>query len=381
MDPTRRLLLQGMAAGLLAPSLARAEALGDRRVLVLILRGGLDGLAAVPPIGDRNHTRARGEVAVTDAVDLDGQFGLHPALKPLKRWFSEGSLGIVHAAALNYRDRSHFDAQNVLESGGKRPFAVQTGWLNRAVQAMGGDVGTPMAMSRTIPLILRGKAKVTSADPLRDWLPAESLLARISDMYASDPELGEALTRAIETQDLIDPEPMNPGRDRNALRRSAETIGQLLADPDGPRIAVAEAGGWDTHAQQIQGLNRNLGGLSDAMQGLRDGLGRAWDTTAVLIVTEFGRTVHANGTGGTDHGTAGAAFALGGAVNGGRVVTDWPGLKDLHQGRDLKPTTDLRALFKGMLVGHLGMDRALVEDRVFRGTTDVEPLADLFRLA
>ena len=386
MALTRRTLLHGLGATTtlfgLAPHWAQAEALGNKRVLLLILRGGLDGLAAVPAHGDRDYVRARGEMAIRDAIDLDGQFGLHPSLAPLKPWFREGSLGILHAAALNYRERSHFDAQNVLESGGSRPFAVQTGWLNRAVAAMGGDPSPPMAMTRTIPLVLRGKAPVTSADPMRDWVPAESLVAQIAEMYATDPELGEALGRALETQTMLETHrgESRGRKDRDALRQSAKIIGNLLGTEDGPRIAVAEAGGWDTHAQQAGSLDRGLSGLADAMVGLREGMGSAWKDTAIVVVTEFGRTVHANGTGGTDHGPAGAAFVAGGAVRGGKVLGDWPGLsaKNLHQGRDLKPTTDLRALFKGLLVGHLGLDRAVVEDTVFRGTTDIEPLTRLF---
>lgn len=386
MELSRRHLLFGGAAALAAPSVAFASAPGDARLILLILRGGLDGLAAVPPHGDPDHARARGAAAVpapgsaTDAaVDLDGSFGLHPALAPLRPWWDEGCFGVVHAAGLAYRERSHFDAQNALETGASQPFMVDTGWLNRAVGALGGRVGVPVAMSRTIPQVLRGDAPVSSADPLRSWVPEGSLLDRVADLYAVDAELGPALQAAMTTQDLLDPlrgGPMEGAGRRDELRRGARIIGAMLAATDGPRIAVAEAGGWDTHTRQAGALDTQLRGLAGAFEGLRAGLGTAWGSTVILAVSEFGRTVHANGTEGTDHGTGGVVLLAGGGVPGGRVLGSWPGLAVEHQldGRDLRPTTDVRAVFKGVLRTHLLLDEAALEDRVFPGTASIAPL-------
>lgn len=312
-------------------------------------------------------------------MDLDGSFGLHPALAPLRPWWDEGGLGVVHAAGLAYRDRSHFDAQNVLETGASQPFVVDSGWLNRAVGALGGGVGVPVAMSRTIPQVLRGNAAVTSADPLRGWVPKGSLLDRIADLYAVDPELGPAFQAAIATQEQLDPlrgEPMAAAGRRDELKRSAQVIGALVGAADGPRIAVAEAGGWDTHTRQAAVLDGQLAGLAGALQGLRVGLGEAWRHTAIVAVSEFGRTVRANGTDGTDHGTGGVVLLAGGAAPGGRVLGAWPGLAREHllDGRDLRPTTDVRAVFKGVLRDHLGLDQAAVEEVVFRGTEGIAPI-------
>lgn len=388
MNPTRRGVLQGLGAlsllGMGAPALARVPS--DKRLLVILLRGGMDGLALVPPHNDPDHRTARGEAWVPDpgsseeaAVRLDADFGLHPAMADLLPWWQAKELAFVHAVALPYRQRSHFDAQNVLEGGGVRPYDSDTGWLNRAVVAMGGHT-VPMAMARTVPLTLRGAARVTSADPLRNYTPDDGVLARVADLYAADPMLGPALNQSIQTQGMLEAHraglDLSGGRKQGELRESAEVIGRVLAADDGPRIAVAETGGWDTHTAQEGTLNRLFGGLSEGLTGLRTGLGDAWEDTVILCVTEFGRTVHANGTGGTDHGTASAALLAGGGVRGGRVISRWPGLgeKHLRDGRDLAGTTDIRQVYKGVLVNHLGLDMAAIEDQVFPGTRSLGPI-------
>lgn len=391
MRPTRRHVLAGLASLGLLPSVGWAAVGGDKRLIVLILRGGMDGLGAVPPHGEARYRAARGDVALdapgrseSAILDLDGQFGLHPALAPIHPWFAAGELSVLHAAGLPYRQRSHFDAQNVLECGAAEPYGLDSGWLNRAVAAVGGRVGTPMALARTVPLILRGEAEVTSADPLRSFMPRAAYLDAVADLYAVDPYLGPALEKALQTRGMVE-EAQDGAMDgvsrRDAIRgdlgKAATVIGQLLGGPDGPRVAVAESGGWDTHTGQAGGLERQLTGLASALTGLKTGLGDAWKDSLVLVVTEFGRTVHSNGSGGTDHGTGAAAFLAGGAVTGGQVLGEWPGLgeRQLFEGRDLMPTTDLRALFKGALVHHLGLPEGAVEDTVFPDSRSAAPLA------
>jgi len=390
---SRRGLLQGLGAAGLSATLSPAWAStpGAPRLLLLILRGGMDGLAVVPPFGDSDYRRARGSAAApvpgqgssrSTPLDLDGFFGLHEGLADLKPWYDDGDLALVHATAMPYRERSHFDAQNVLESGGSAPFDLDTGWLNRAVGALGGSA-VPMAMSRTVPLVLRGDTPVTSADPLRAWTPDDSLMSRVVDLYQTDPQLGPALEAGIRTQGMLevyrDGERVEGRGRNNGLAEAATVIGSVLGAHDGPRVAVAEVGGWDTHTGQDATLARLLESLSGALVGVRAGLGPAWDHTVVLCVTEFGRTVAANGTGGTDHGTASVALAAGGAVRGGRVLGTWPGLAERFQrnGRDLSPTTDLRAVFKGVLLAHLGVPETALEDTVFKGTGRVAPMVEL----
>ena len=386
----RRELLKGMAAaglGTALPRVAWADGTGEARLLVLILRGAMDGLHAVPPVGDRDYARLRGDLALsnrgeTPALDLDGPFALHPALAPIHPWFAANELAVVHATALPYRERSHFDAQNLLENGTGRPFGRTSGWLNHAVQH--GDPA-PMAMARAIPLILRGPAEVTSGNPLRTWAPDNAFLDRVADLYTEDPELQFALEQGVQTQAMLEVHRekamIESGGRGDELARSAEVIGRMLGAADGPRIAVAESGGWDTHTGQQGVLNRQFDTLARALTNLRAGLGDRWSTTAVLVVTEFGRTAHPNGTGGTDHGTGSVAFLAGGAVNGGRVYGDWPGLASRHllDGRDLAPTSDLRSVFKGVLAAHLGVADSLLEDTVFPNSRQAVPWTELIR--
>ncbi len=392
---TRRQLLQGVAATTLFAALPAtpsfASGAPQPRLVVVLMRGGVDGLALIPPWADARYRSARGDAALSPpgsdggVVDLDGFYGLHPALAPLLPLWRDGDLAAVHATGLPYRDRSHFDSQNVLESGSSRPFKRDDGWLNRAVQALGGE-NPPMAVGRTVPLLLRGTATATSADPLRDWLPDNALMNAVLGMYAHDAELGAALSTGLQTQAMLQAHRAGAsGRrrrtgDPDAFQHGARVVGHVLADPAGPRVAVIDTGGWDTHTGQAAGLDRMLGSLSQALLNLKAGLGPVWSHTTVLFLTEFGRTVSANGTGGTDHGTGSATLLAGGAVNGGKVYGDWPGLATTAQfeGRDLHPTTDLRAVIKGVLQGHLGVSSAELEGQVFPSTTDVKPLRSLF---
>lgn len=361
---------------LLPVRFAFSDTLNNKRLLVVILRGALDGLAAVIPFGDRSYTDARGIMALPqngDAmVNLDNYFALHIALKPLLPLYEQRQMLIYHAAATSYRDRSHFDAQDLLENGSDKPHTLATGWLNRAIATLSHS---PKAMSVgvSIPLILRGGAKIGS------WAPSilpnvdEDFLSRVIHLYQSDPLLLDAITRAKEMRDAGN----NKGdlvRGQRAFIGIMQKIAEFMAPASGARIATVEIGGWDTHANQglVKGnLPNNLGILAEGLINFQKSMGAVWKDTAVLCITEFGRTVKGNGSEGTDHGTASVAFLLGGSVNGGRVAGDWPSLDKLYEGRDLIPANDLRALLKTTLHQHLSISEDKLENSVFPNSTRI----------
>jgi uncharacterized protein (DUF1501 family) len=394
----RRRFLRGaiLAAGgaLVTTRLAFAGTGGDSRLIVVILRGAVDGLAAVPPYGDPDYARLRGSLAIaapgaTDgALRLDALFGLHPQLTFLQESFAAGELTVFHAAATAYRERSHFDGQDVLESGVPLPHASQTGWLNRALAAQpqsaphGAERG--VALGSNVPLMMRGPAAVASWSPTKLAELDADTLQRIAELYSHDPLLGQRLG-AAQTADSMaaDASSAMSGGGNNRYDEVIRATAGFLTNEAGPRVAVFDTTGWDTHANEggARGaLGSRFGALDDALRNLKIQLGPTWRHTAVLAVTEFGRTAAVNGTGGSDHGTGTVAFLLGGAVHGGRVISDWPGLSaaNLYQQRDVRPTLDLRAVLKGTLVEHLGVAAGSL-DAVFPDSDHVRPLRDLFR--
>jgi uncharacterized protein (DUF1501 family) len=393
MATRRTLLTTGATLTLLAP-FARLQAAGratDSRLVLIILRGGLDGLAAVPPYADPRYAELRGPIALAPpgtgdgaVLDLDGTFGLHPALQNLHAMYRAREALLVHAAATPYRDRSHFEAQNVLEAGSVSPSAAAGGWLNRALAALSaaGDAREAVALADRVPLVLRGELAVTSWAPSRLPEPGDDTLLRVRELYeAADPALAQALYDALEARAIVG-DTSEQRRDGLGVTPLAAAAARFLAAPSGPRIAVLDAGGWDTHQNQgaAQGpLAQRLRGLDAGLQTLKTELGVHWRDTTVVVVTEFGRAAAVNGTRGTDHGTAGCAFVAGGAVAGGRVLADWPGLssRDLHDGRDLKPTTDLRALFKAVLRERFEVSEAALARTVFPASDAVTPLDSL----
>jgi uncharacterized protein (DUF1501 family) len=367
----------------------------DARFVLVILRGALDGLAAVPAYGDGHYARKRGELAITSPeLELDGMFALHPALANLHARFLAKELIVFHAAASPYRERSHFDGQDLLESGVAHGASAHDGWLNRALGSMPiadsrSTDQIALALSQSIPLVLRGESRVNSWAPSRLPEADADTLQRIADLYSTDEYFASRLRAALAADDMAG-EGMSSGapagrRDPlNAVGTVASAAGKFLAAADGPRVAVIEIGGWDTHANQ--GAERGqlatrLRGLDQGLEALRLALGSSWKDSAVLVVTEFGRTVAVNGTRGTDHGTATCAFLLGGAVSGGRVVVDWPGLadSDLHESRDLRPTLDLRSVFKSVLAEHMRVGEQALEQRVFPGSGSVRAMEGLMK--
>jgi len=381
------------------------------RLVFVILRGALDGLAAVPACGDPGYAELRGDLALArpgtagGALALDGFFGLHPSLAFMQQSYAARELIVFHAVASPYRDRSHFDGQNVLETGYPEPHAVQTGWLNRALAAIPARLAPEnergISIAPTAPLVMRGPAAVTSWSPSRLAPLGDDTLQRITDLYSHDALLRQKLAEALAAEAIADEgaaEPANAMRDGMRRRpllaqrgkpgaQYAEIVkaaARFLRQENGPQVAVFDTTGWDTHFNE-GGANGQLAvrlaALDGALSALKTNLGPVWNDTAVLLATEFGRTVAENGTRGTDHGTATAAYLLGGVVNGGRVVADWPGLspRKLYQDRDLRPTLDLRSVMKGLLAEHLAVPPRALESSVFPASREARSLSGLVR--
>ena len=366
------------------------------RFVFIILRGGLDGLSAVPAIGDPAFAEARGALGVfaSEPLRLDGTFALNPLLPQLHAMYGRGELALLHAVGLPYRERSHFDAQQVLESGGTRPHELATGWLGRAIAGPGGNPALALkavALETAVPLVLRGPAEVDTWAPSSLPEPGADLVARLALLYRNDPALAQALARARGLREepgmAANVQGMPAGGNGGGGRSAAIALARKAAEflQRGSQVAVMEMGGWDSHTNQAApngATSNNLRTLDATLDALREGLqpGGTWGRTVVLVATEFGREVAVNGNQGTDHGTGGAAFVLGGAVKGGRVLADWPGLakKDRFEGRDLRITTDLRAAMRPILTEHLQVPRAALNGLVLPGSANVASL-DLLR--
>ena len=371
---SRRGLLQqagfigcSLAASPLITPVAFAQAPWDTRLVVIILRGGMDGLDVVRPVGDPGFAALRPGVDLQESIDLDGYFALHPALTDLMPLWRAGQLGFMHAVSTPYRDkRSHFDGQDMLEAGtGTLDGRTRDGWLNRMLQQMPGVVAeTAYAIGTTEVRVLDGEA------PVANWAPEAKLglspqALRLAELVMErDPALHAALAEAQMLADVGMGDPPNGGAHLQIAQFAAERLRGVS------RVAAFSLGGWDTHRAQHRTLPRSLRALSQTVLGLRDGLGpEVWGKTAVLAMTEFGRTAALNGTGGTDHGTAGAMLFGGGALRGVHVLGRWPGVAeaDLYDRRDVMPTADVRAPAAWVLEAATGLDRATLEQVIFPG--------------
>ena len=379
---TRRSFMRVAAAGagamLVAPQMVFARVATDRRFVFVIQRGAADGLNIVVPYADPAYASLRGALVVdtSSSVKLDGTFALHPSLVPIGQMYGQREALFVHAVASPYRDRSHFDGQNVLETGGTSPYQMKDGWLNRLAAQLPATRENAIAFAPTVPMALRGPAAVTSYAPSALPQAPDDLLARVSQLYEQDKQLGPLWESAMAARGLAG--------DAGA-RQDPASLGKLaagfLSREDGPRIAMIETVGWDTHSAQMPRLAAQLKALDTMLAALRDGLGPAWSKTTVLVATEFGRTAAANGTGGTDHGTASVAMVIGGAVAGGRIVADWPGLRqsDLYEARDLKPTASLDALIAGVASESLGLDPHRTSRLLFAQERSAQRMTGLIR--
>ncbi|MBN9221539.1 MAG: DUF1501 domain-containing protein [Mesorhizobium sp.] len=401
--PSRRAVLMtggALFAWAYMPRFARAADNRDPRLIVVVLRGALDGLSAVGPVGDPDYAGLHGDIALSltgphAALPLDSFFAVNPAMPVFARLFKANQAAVVHAAATGYRERSHFDGQDVLESGFAGPGHVATGWLNRALESLpaGERVATlgGLAVGPSTPLVIRGAAPVLGWAPQSLPEPAGDLAARVLNLYQHrDPVLAVALQKGLDADrmaldDQMGAKAMKPkgGLDSAAgMRQAAQGAARLMSADDGPRVAALAFDGWDTHVNEGGATGRLatlLGGLDGAFEEFEKGLGERWKDTAVVAITEFGRTAQINGTVGTDHGTGTVVLLAGGAIKGGRVIADWPGLKpaQLYQQRDLAPTSDVRAVLKGLLADQFGLSATVLGDKVFPDSAAVKPMRDL----
>ncbi|HEX7761354.1 MAG TPA: DUF1501 domain-containing protein [Caulobacteraceae bacterium] len=428
LSPNRRDALRGaLSLGIAVEFLggrARAASEGaqaGKKLVVIICRGGMDGLSVSPPVGDPDYAGLRGAIAIPGfgqpggALRLDNTFGLHPALASVHGLAVRGQARIAPAVATPDRARSHFEAQDVLESGGTVVYGTSSGWLNRSLEAMGPE-GKVRAISigATAPLLLRGKVETAS------WAPGGAperdhrLPGILQDLYAHDPLLSQALASGLSTESMAKiatadanqalmgdasmmaaaqpptdsttmaanataAQPaaarLNPRQNVEQARKLGATLGGLMVQPDGKQVAGVSFDGFDTHANQTGVLTARLTYLDAFIDGLVTGLGPAWSDTVVVTATEFGRTAHVNGTGGTDHGTASTALLLGGALKRGGIFGDWPTLQagKLFEARDTAPTLDMRGLFKGVLADHMGVDRRALDTHIFPDSGAVAP--------
>lgn len=388
--------------------------LARKKLVVVICRGGMDGLSVSPPVGDANYAALRGSIALKpdEVLKLDGTFGLHPELSTVHALALQGEARIAPAIASPDRARSHFEAQDVLETGASGVYGADTGWLNRTLEVLAPIRPVEgLSVGSTAPLILRGKVQAASWSPGKGVDESARLPTLLQDLYKTDPLLGPAFARGLETETMAQqamtamaatptmnlaaastpsmaaPGPMSPtmANDRRnrqggeAARKLGSTLGGFMIQPRGPQIAAVSLDGFDTHAGQSGQIATRLSYLDAVLDGLHAGLGAEWKNTVVIAVTEFGRTARVNGTGGTDHGTASTALILGGALKPGGIVGDWPGLAQnaLFENRDTAPTLDMRSLFKGVLADHLGVDRAMLETKVFPDSKTAKPLIGL----
>lgn len=358
------------AASPFATPVVLAEAPGDARLVVIILRGGMDGLDVVRPYGDPDFARMRPQTP-DDGTDLDGFFALHPALSGLHGLWSKGELSFAHATSTPYRHkRSHFDGQDFLENGGfqsdGRLTGAGDGWLNRLLPLMGGHTEMrALAVGRGKLRLLSGDAPHTSWSPDADLDLSDQGRLLLSIIYQNDPLFREAARKAVILSDETDTT-MRPTKAGRAAEMAAFAADRLNS---ATRIAAFSLNGFDTHRSQSATLPRALSELETAILTLRHDLGRNWGKTAVLAMTEFGRTARMNGTSGTDHGTGGLMLLAGGAIAGGSVMGRWPGLgeSDLFEGRDLMPTDDIRRYAAWAMHGLFGVERSQLGQSVFPG--------------
>ncbi len=413
LNPSRRNLLAtaagfGLSLQLLAvPAMAADADLNKRKVIVVICRGGMDGLSVAPPVGDNDYHGLRGNLALgPDALPVDGTFALHPQLTAVHELAKAGQARIVPAIATPDRARSHFEAQDVLETGAAGVYATTSGWLNRTVATLSAHRKVDaLSVGATAPLILRGKIQTASWSPGRSVDAEARLPTLLQDLYRNDALLGPALARGLATETMAKDatagldggatmmaastggkgggfKPGAPGGAQQG-REAAKTLGQSLAgfmrEPGGPTVAAISLDGFDSHANQAGLLTGRLAYLDAVLDGIHQGLGPEWKNTVVLVATEFGRTARANGTGGTDHGTGSTALVLGGGLKPGGIIGDWPTLKQsaLYENRDVAPTLDMRGLFKGVLAEHMGVDRAALDSAVFPDSAAAKPVLGL----
>ncbi len=364
-------------AGFGVPTFAKSGY--KKNLVVIMLRGGMDGLCAVPIRGDKNFEKLRSKINLDRTLKLTGDFDLHPALKTFKRLWDEDNGAIVHATNIPYTGRSHFDGQNLMETGGKIPYQVKTGWLGRGMK-IAGLTGKGLALALPMPLLIRGVPMNNNYFPVGDRLPSNDTLKLINQAYKEHNEkmLGENLN-TIMTREL-----RNTASDDSWVL--ASNAGQQLSKNNGPRVAVFEVDGFDTHAAQGATDGAHADCLSDydrIVSGIKQAMPKeTFDNTLIVTLTEFGRTIKQNSSNGTEHGYGSAIFLAGGLVKKAQVHADWPGLKkkELFEGRDLNSTIDSRAVYASAMSTVFDVDFKKITKEVFWGE-NLQNLSDkLFKV-
>ena len=370
MKITRRDFLKASAitslyfAGFSSPSLANS---GSKKNLVIVmLRGGMDGLCAIPIKGDKNFEKMRSKINLDRTLTLTSDFDLHPALEAFKNLWDKNQSAAVHATNIPYTGRSHFDGQNLMESGGKIPYQEKTGWLGRGMK-IAGLTGNGLALALPMPLLIRGVPMNNNYFPVGYKLPYPSILKSIQEAFIEyDEKLLSENLEIVRTRKLS-----NTGSDKSWIL--ATNAGTELSRPDGPRVAVFEVDGFDTHAAQGATNGAHADCLSDydnIVRSLKSSMTKdAFDNTLILTLTEFGRTIKQNSSNGTEHGYGSAILMAGGLLKKAQVHTDWPGLKrkELFEGRDLNSTIDARSIYASAMSTVFDVDFKRIQKEVFWG--------------
>ena len=383
MKISRRDFLKGTAttlflAGFNLPALASSSK--KKNLVVIMLRGGMDGLCAVPIIGDKNFEKRRKSILIENTIKLNSDFALHPRLIGFNKCWKENSGTIVHATSIPYTQRSHFEGQNLMESGGRVAYQEKTGWVGRAMK-LANLQGDGLALSLPMPLLLRGIPKNNNYFPTDGRLPRKDTLDLLKSVYADSSE-DELLEMMNFIKKRKDEQIMGgaSGRGKRKNKNLARQAAIYLRKSDGPRVAVFEVNGFDTHAAQggVDGTHTKcLVEMDEIINNLKDNLQEAYKDTIILTVTEFGRTIKQNGGNGTEHGYGTAIFMAGGLLKKSQVHTDWPGLKrkELYDGRDLNATIDARSVYASAMSTVFDLDFKRIQKDVFWGE-DLQNLSD-----
>ncbi len=389
---SRRAML-GVTVGLFTSALLPREGFAaagtDPRVLIIILRGGMDGMDAFVPYGDPNYAWRRKHLVLdkSQLIDIgDPDFAFHPNLPKIAGLYKAGQAAVVPATCIPLRTRSHFDCQDNLENGmpapGNKPVISSSGWLNRVLQALPTTspirVGGGISINEA-PLILRGTAPTLGWS--LNWLPPPdpATVESLRQVYAkTDKTMAGMLDRGLYAHALATKSSGNVtdanDQSMDSLTKSFRGAARLLADPGGPRLAVITVDDFDTHASQDEFLVGRFGYLDNGIGDMPGLMGDAWNETIVIAISEFGRNATVNGSSGTDHGVGTAAILAGGALAGGKHYGGWPGLAqaNLWENADLYPIVDTRAIFKAILEQHLGFAPAILNNTIFPGSADVQ---------
>jgi uncharacterized protein (DUF1501 family) len=366
MNISRRHLLIGSSALFLLgnSNFSLADNKRKKNLVIIMLRGGMDGLTAVPIKDDKYFQNSRPDIMVNNLKSISSEFNLHPKLKSFYKLWKNNQAAVVHATNIPYIGRSHFDGQNLMQSGGRVPYEIKTGWLGRGVDLAGLE---SLSISLPMPLLLRGSQNPDNFFPTKWHLPEDNIVNLIKSTYENEIDIANTIER-------IRNRPISMMGKQRQFKRSpdklAKVAGEQLARPDGPRVAVFDVNGFDTHSAQ-GGANGRVGEklvqVDKIISNLKDSLGEAFKDTLILTLTEFGRTLSQNGGNGTDHGYGSAILMAGGLIKTAQVYTDWPGLKksNLFEGRDLNSTIDSRSIYCSALSICFDLDFELVKRKVF----------------